>query len=99
MKTTPRQHTSVIGVLLFSKGSLIAAKITTMLFMILNWIAFFGWTFVCYKLLFLLWNDGDEDDHVVQNLQKPVLVLEGICAIEVLRILLGQLKGNFVLGQ
>ncbi|OEU18773.1 hypothetical protein FRACYDRAFT_237053 [Fragilariopsis cylindrus CCMP1102] len=69
-----------------------------MLFMILNWIAFFGWTFVCYKLLFLLWNDGDDDDDVVQNLQKPVLVLEGICAIEILRILLGQLKGNFVLG-
>jgi hypothetical protein len=67
--------------------------------MILNWIASLGWTFVCFKLLVLLWNDGDDYDDVVQNLQKPVLVLEGICAIEVLRILLGQLKGNFVLGQ
>jgi hypothetical protein len=71
------------------------------IFMILNWIAFFGWTFICYKLSlsFLFRNDDDDDIDIVQNLQKPVLVLEGICAIEVLRILVGQLKGNFVLGQ
>jgi len=71
----------------------------------LNWIAFSGWMFVCYKLLVLCrsWNDDDDDSDrtwriIVDDLQKPVLALEGICALEVLRILLGELKGNFILG-
>jgi len=70
--------------------------------MILNWIAFSGWMFVCYKLLVLCrsWNDdGYGDIDWMRRIQKPVLFLEGICVIEVLRILLGQLKGNFILGK
>mmetsp|Transcript_1266 Transcript_1266/g.1417 ORF Transcript_1266/g.1417 Transcript_1266/m.1417 type:complete len:208 (-) Transcript_1266:527-1150(-) len=75
--------------------------VLSIIFMILNWIAFSGWMFVCYKLLVLCrsWNDdGYGDIDWMRRIQKPVLFLEGICVIEVLRILLGQLKGNFILG-
>jgi len=80
--------------------------VLSIIFMILNWIAFSGWMFVCYKLLVLCrsWNDdgyGDIDwmrRIIVDDLQKPVLALEGICIIEVFRLLLGQLKGNVILG-
>jgi len=81
--------------------------VLSIIFMILNWIAFSGWMFVCYKLLVLCrsWNDdgyGDIDwmrRIIVDDLQKPVLALEGICIIEVFRLLLGQLKGNVILGK
>jgi len=69
------------------------------IFAILNWIAFLGWSFVSYKLLFLLFQTSNDDSgNVIDDLQMPVLALEGICAIEIVRILFGDLKGNFVLG-
>jgi len=67
------------------------------IFTILNWIAFFGWIFVTYKLLFLF-QSWDDSGRVIEDLQKPVLALEGICAVEIVRIFLGDLKGNIVLG-
>jgi len=34
----------------------------------------------------------------IDDLRMPVLALEGICILEIARILVGDLKGNFVLG-
>jgi len=62
------------------------------IFAILNWIAFFGWLFVSYRLLFLF------QSRDIASLFKPVKILEGICILEVVRIFLGDLKGNVVLG-
>ena len=66
-------------------------------FDVLNWVAFFGWSFVSYKLLFLF-DSSSETETIISDLQTPILALEVICAVEVVRILLGSLKGNFVLG-
>jgi hypothetical protein len=68
------------------------------IFAILNWIAFLGWSFVCYRLLFILFQSSNDAGEVINDLQMPVLALEGICAVEIVRILFGDLKGNFVLG-
>ena len=70
---------------------------TSRIFAILNWIAFLGWSFVCYRLL-LLFQSSNDTRNVVTDLQTPVLALEGICAVEVVRIFIGDLKGNFILG-
>ena len=66
-------------------------------FDVLNWVAFWGWTFVSYKLVFLLQSSG-ETEAIVDDLQTPILALEAICAVEIVRIFMGSLKGNFVLG-
>lgn len=67
-------------------------KMVSNMFATMNWIAFFGWIFVCYRLLFLF------QSYDITSLLKPVKILEGICILEVVRIFLGDLKGNFVLG-
>ena len=66
----------------------------------LNWIALAGWSFVLYKILPCVWTDSDEKASapVVRSLDEIVLGLEIICSIEVLRILIGDLKGNLILG-
>jgi len=64
------------------------------IFAILNWMAFFGWSFVGIKLL---QSKGDAEN-VVGRMQMTVLKLEGICMVELMRIFLGKLKGNLVLG-
>lgn len=67
----------------------------TTIFAALNWVAFAGWSFVLIRLATSLpaW-----DGAVVRELKEPILGLEAICVIEVLRILVGDLPGNFVLG-
>ena len=67
------------------------------IFSILNWSAFFGWSYVGFKLVFLFQSSNDAGVDVTE-LQTPVLALEGICAVEIVRIFFGDLKGNFVLG-
>lgn len=67
------------------------------IFVILNWAALTGWSFVSYRLL-LLFQSSNDAGKVIHDLQMPVLVLEGICAVEIVRIFFGDLKGNFVLG-
>lgn len=68
------------------------------IFSVLNWAAFFGWSFVGYRLLVLLVGSSGETEAVINDLQRPVLALEAICAVEIVRIFVGSLKGNFVLG-
>ncbi|KAL3932820.1 MAG: hypothetical protein SGBAC_010673 [Bacillariaceae sp.] len=55
----------------------------------LNWIAFGGWSYICYQLF--MGCDAQEMDPYVKY-------LECICLVEVLRIVLGDLKGNLTLG-
>lgn len=50
-----------------------------------------------YKLIFLF-QTWDKMAETIDDLHKPVLALEGICILEVVRIFLGDLKGNVVLG-
>jgi len=71
--------------------------VVSKIFAILNWVAFFGWSFVSYKIFFLFQSSNDAGK-VINDLQMPVLALEGICAVEIVRIFFGDLKGNFVLG-
>lgn len=59
------------------------------LFQGLNWIAFGGWSYVCFRLF--TGCDAAEMDPYVKY-------LEFICLVEVLRIALGDLKGNLMLG-
>ena len=59
------------------------------LFQALNWVAFGGWSYVCYRLFM-----GCD----AQDMDTYVKYLEGICLVEVLRIILGDLKGNLALG-
>ena len=57
------------------------------MFQLLNYVAFVGWMYVLYQLL------------VQQTSSRWLLLgLEGICFLEVMRILVGDIKGNFVLG-
>lgn len=62
------------------------------LFQILNWVAFVGWTFVLVQLL------RSEDQKAIDVLTVYVKGLECICLVEVIRIMLGDLKGNLMLG-
>ena len=57
------------------------------IFQLLNYVAFVGWTVVLYQLLLQQ-----------QQSATMLLCLEGICFLEVIRILIGDVKGNFVLG-
>lgn len=83
------------------------------LFMVLNWVAFVGWTYVLCQLLFSLRipamirrGNGDDDGSALSSsssssliqLQPIVFGLECICLIEVLRIVVRDLPGNVVLG-
>ena len=71
------------------------------LFFLLNWTAFLGWSYVLGKLILLL---PPQDESITNNrdglddLTLPVSALEAICLIEVLRIVVGDLPGNVVLG-
>jgi hypothetical protein len=62
------------------------------LFQVLNWIAFFGWSGVLLKLFMT------ETSPDLVTLVTLVKGLECICLVEVVRIMLGDLKGNLVLG-
>ena len=65
----------------------------------LNWIALLGWTFVLTKIVLAnIGSNSSSDDETLQSLDGAVLGLEVICAVEVFRIILGDLKGNLVLG-
>lgn len=71
----------------------------------LNWIALLGWTFVLWKIVIANISSSGSDDEsttsmtaVLQSLDGAVLGLEVICAVEIFRIILGDLKGNLVLG-
>ena len=72
------------------------------LFYALNWVAFVGWTYVLFLLLSFDNNNNsgkvDDGQALLGITRTPVLVLEGICVVEVLRILLKDLPGNLVLG-
>eukprot|EP00980_Cylindrotheca_fusiformis_P005537 scaffold1172_cov115-Cylindrotheca_fusiformis.AAC.12 len=61
------------------------------IFQILNWVAFAGWAYVFVQLV----GKSDETDTELIVLVKG---LECICLVEVLRIMLGDLKGNLSLG-
>jgi hypothetical protein len=68
------------------------------LFTVLNWVACAGWSYILYDLLTNQYisypNLSDVDEHVL----TVVLGLEVICIVEVVRIVLGDLPGNLVLG-
>lgn len=66
------------------------------LFYLLNWVAFLGWSYVSVQLL-LLAQQGHPPGGLAE-LSLLVSALEAICWIEVLRILVGDLPGNLVLG-
>ena len=78
-------------------GPFAMSTMISKVFSILNWVAFFGWSFVSYRLLFLF-QSSSETETITNDLQTPVLTLEAICAVEIVRIFFGSLKGNFVLG-
>lgn len=59
------------------------------LFQGLNWIAFGGWSYVCFRLFV-----GCD----AQDMDEYVKYLEAICLVEVLRIAMGDLRGNLMLG-
>jgi hypothetical protein len=61
------------------------------IFKVLNWIALLGWSTVLVKIVT---NNGTIDEEI-DNL---VFSLECICLVEVVRIILGDLPGNLVLG-
>lgn len=71
------------------------------LFTALNWVAFVGWTYVLFRLALLLITTSSSSraqSEALGALQPVVLGLECICLIEVVRIVLGDLPGNVVLG-
>mmetsp|Transcript_23982 Transcript_23982/g.45608 ORF Transcript_23982/g.45608 Transcript_23982/m.45608 type:complete len:232 (-) Transcript_23982:445-1140(-) len=68
------------------------------LFTVLNWVAFVGWTYVTCQLLWMQISSDGSDENGLASLHPIVLGLECICLIEVLRIVLGDLPGNVVLG-
>lgn len=75
------------------------------LFGLLNWVALVGWTYVAIELVriaVVIFSNGLTDPTVqaaLEALHTPVIVgLEGICVVEVLRIVVGDLPGNLVLG-
>jgi hypothetical protein len=53
------------------------------LFSILNWVAFFGWFYVLWLLLESSWK-GSSQHAALEPVRIAVIVLEGICTIEVL---------------
>jgi hypothetical protein len=65
-------------------------------FSLLNVIALCGWTYVLLALLVALASEDNAPS--LEDLYLPVAGLEGICLVEVIRIVLGDLPGNVVLG-
>ena len=72
------------------------------LFYLLNWVAFVGWSYVLFFLIFWYTEDDANSDNdgaaLLSATRTPVLLLEGICVVEVLRIFLKDLPGNLILG-
>mmetsp|Transcript_9974 Transcript_9974/g.14681 ORF Transcript_9974/g.14681 Transcript_9974/m.14681 type:complete len:211 (-) Transcript_9974:33-665(-) len=60
------------------------------IFSVLNWVAFFGWS----RVLYLSFQNNDD----LSTTNTSIFMLEGICLIEVMRIIIGDLPGNLVLG-
>jgi len=72
----------------------------TPIFTVLNAVAFAGWLFILYKtILSVLPSDFPSIlENLVQEVKHQIIFLEGICAVEVIRIAVGDLPGNLVLG-
>lgn len=68
------------------------------LFYGLNWVAFFGWSYVLFLLVSSSLGNNSDGEALLAATRTPVLLLEGICLVEVLRIFLKDLPGNLVLG-
>lgn len=72
------------------------------IFYFLNCAAFAGWSYVLYLLITFSSNNGDttlsDGQALLAVTRTPVLFLEGICIIEVVRIFLRDLPGNLILG-
>ena len=68
------------------------------LFILFNWAAFVGWAFVLVQLILLLPKETQQQLEGLVDLELTVSGLEAICLIEVLRIIVGDLPGNLVLG-
>mmetsp|Transcript_33377 Transcript_33377/g.49120 ORF Transcript_33377/g.49120 Transcript_33377/m.49120 type:complete len:221 (+) Transcript_33377:150-812(+) len=71
------------------------------LFALTNFVAFFGWSFVLFQLVSSFSASYPEPplaNELLADVQSALLVLEGICAIEVFRMFLGDLPGNLILG-
>jgi Protein tyrosine phosphatase-like protein, PTPLA len=67
------------------------------LFSIFNWVAFVGWLYVLFMMVSSCVK-GSSQQAALEPVRFPVIVLEGICAVEVLRIALGDVPGNLLLG-
>ena len=69
-------------------------------FSVLNAIAFAGWLFVLYRTILLIYPTFPSSipENLVGEIQHQILFLEGICIVEVIRIAIGDLPGNLVLG-
>jgi len=81
-----------------SRRSSVVAPLSP-LFTVLNYLAFFGWSYVLYLVSVLLLPAlPSVPSDFIATVQTPVLVLEGVCIIEVLRIAVGDLPGNLLLG-
>jgi len=69
------------------------------LFSALNWAAFVGWNGVLLRLLAIFFSSAPSSSGAIFDaVRVPVFLLEGICIVEVGRILCGDLPGNLVLG-
>ena len=71
----------------------------TLIFTVLNAVAFAGWLFILYKTITLVLPTFPSiPPDLVAQVQPRVIFLEGICVVEVIRIAVGDLPGNLVLG-
>ena len=68
------------------------------LFTLFNWVAFVGWSYILVQLVLLLPQDSQQQQDGLIEMELTVSALEAICLIEVLRIIVGDLPGNLVLG-
>ena len=71
------------------------------IFTVLNAVAFAGWLFILYKTITLVLPTFPSilvPPDLVAQVQPQVIFLEGICVVEVIRIAVGDLPGNLVLG-
>ena len=71
-------------------------------FTVLNAVAFAGWLFILYETIVLMVLIQPTlppiPDNLLDEVQHQILFLEGICIVEVIRIAIGDLPGNLVLG-
>mmetsp|Transcript_35111 Transcript_35111/g.42373 ORF Transcript_35111/g.42373 Transcript_35111/m.42373 type:complete len:216 (+) Transcript_35111:33-680(+) len=70
------------------------------LFTALNWLAFIGWSYILYNFLVTATDKSSSNNssQVVDRVTPIITGLEGICCVEVLRITVGDLPGNLLLG-